>query len=132
MQIDSGIRHLLILLTYDEGIVHQVLNVGTTSCCCSHVHFARKSPEKISYTLPYRSSFGLKLQMLPTFGSNFKSRSQTLPHFGSSFGMNSKQKSLAILFSSGLIGLKKPHARKLDKEWNNCRKQPFAKVDQHL
>jgi len=30
------------------------------------------------------------------------------------------------------IGLTKPLARKLDEEGNNSRKQPFAKVDQHL
>jgi len=70
--------------------------------------------------------------MLPTFGLISKSRLQTLPPFGSSFGMNSRQKSLAIFSSSRLVGLTKAPTRKLDEEWNNRRKQPFANVDQHL
>jgi len=74
MQSDSGIRHSRILLTYDKKIMHQVLNVGTFGCCCSHVHSTKKSHEKISHTLPFRSSSKLKLQTLPIFGLNFRSK----------------------------------------------------------
>jgi hypothetical protein len=69
MQIDNGIKHSRILLTYDERIMHQVLNARTTFC--SRVHSIRKSLEKISHTLPSRSSFESKLQMLPTFWIEF-------------------------------------------------------------
>jgi hypothetical protein len=53
MWIDIGKRHLRILLTYHERIVHQVLNARTIGCCCSHVHSVRKSFNKVSHTLPF-------------------------------------------------------------------------------
>jgi hypothetical protein len=96
MQSDSGIKCSRILLTYDKKIMHHVLNVGTFRCCCSHVHSTKKSHEKVSHTLPFRSSFKLKLQTSLISGLSFKSRLQTLPPSRSSFKVNYRWKSLII------------------------------------
>ncbi len=95
MQSDSGIRHSRILLTYDKKIMHQVLNVGTFGCCCSHVHSTKKSHEKnhIHYLLDRVLNWDYKHYQ---FLDWFRSRLQTLPPSGSSFKVNYRRKSLII------------------------------------